>query len=398
MLISTKPKNEAEAAVIARSRQLTDFKWTPARDVPTCLSLTKGNGVLPAGVEQTGFPYASTEATDKFFCENIYFETFLSAIPNPDSKLYQPGRAALSACNFGIVCNSFVRYALGIQGRVNTQNWGSIPGMRLVKPKGEYTAEEIRLCDILHAYGEGRNHVTLITDIIKNEDGRIELIEVSEAVSPLCKRQTYTPEEYFEAYKLFSLWRYDLLDFVPSFDEKENALLFDSGIEKIQPKIAVDNGNKSNYREGEEVIISVFTEGENAVLLYRDKTLAEEIKTYGRAVVVRRLERGYYRIALKDSGESVELAVTAPEISHGVDGDYITVRADAKDTESEIVYMDFRKCGKDFGSLVKFEALSEEEKKSGVIRRPIPTGAENFKVYFKNKYGVWTHKMIHIDG
>lgn len=397
MFISTKPRNEREAAIIARSRQLTDFKWTPIRDVPTYFAAKKINGVFPAGEELTGFPYSSLERTDKFICENVSFESFLSAIANPDSKLYQAGHGAKSACNFGVVCNGFVRYALGIRGRVNTQNWDSIPGMRMVKPKGEYSADEIRLCDILHTYGEGRNHVTLITDVFKNESGEIELIEVSEAVSPLCKRKSYTKEEYFEAFKLFSLYRYDLIDTVPLLDEEENRVLLESKIEKNEPKIAADLGNKANYRQNEEITLSVFTKGENAILLCRDGTLIEEINTYGRASVPRILDRGYYTAALKDGGEKVEFAVTIPEISYECDGEYITVRADAKDEKSKISHMDFRKKGEGFASLVKLENLTDREKKSGIIKRKIPEGAENFKIYFENSYGIWTHTMIRID-
>jgi hypothetical protein len=93
----------------------------------------------------------------------------------------------------------------------------------------------------------------------------------------------------------------------------------------------------------------------------------------------------------------VEFAITIPEISYETDGEYITVRADSGDMKSEISHMDFRKAGVDVASLVKFEFLSEEEKKSGIIKRKIPDGAENFKIYFKNEYGIWTHKIIHID-
>ena len=79
-LKSALPDTRAKKAIIARSRQLTDFKWTPIRDVPTYLR-NVGNTVLPAGIEVTGFPYSSTELTDKFFTENVSFESFLSAIP-----------------------------------------------------------------------------------------------------------------------------------------------------------------------------------------------------------------------------------------------------------------------------------------------------------------------------
>ena len=54
-LISTLPDTPAKAAVIARSKQLTDFKWTPLKEVPTYLR-NVGNTVLPAGVEVSGFP------------------------------------------------------------------------------------------------------------------------------------------------------------------------------------------------------------------------------------------------------------------------------------------------------------------------------------------------------
>ena len=166
MLIGTKPANAAEYAAIARSKQLTDFKWTPVRDVPTYI-VGIGNTVLPAGVTVTGFPYASEERNDKFICENVSFESFMSAVKNPYSKIYQPGHAAYSAINYGIVCNGLLRYAFGIPYRVSTARWYTIPGMRQIKPRGEYTVDEMRLCDVLYAFGEGRNHVAMITDILR---------------------------------------------------------------------------------------------------------------------------------------------------------------------------------------------------------------------------------------
>ena len=172
MLISTLPGTSAEAAVLARAKQLTDFTWTPYRDVPIYTN-TEGLTVLPAGVPVKGFPYSSTEETDKFFVENVSFETFLTAIPNPHSILYQPGRGALGACNYGVVCNGFVRYALGIPYRIPTSKWLTIPGMRFVKRRGEYTVDDMCLCDVLWAYGEGRNHVAMITDILRNENGAV---------------------------------------------------------------------------------------------------------------------------------------------------------------------------------------------------------------------------------
>ena len=395
MLYSTEPKTPAEAAVIARARQLTDFKWTPLRDVPT-YTKKQGNTVLKAGAELTGFPYASNERTDRFFFENILPETFLSAIANPDSKLYQPGHAAYSVCNYGIVCNGLARYAFGIDYRISTARWHTVPGMRMVKPKGEYTLEEVKLCDLLYAHEPERSHVALVTDILRDESGKAVAIEISEAVRPCCKRRRFFADEYYKTFSLFGLWRYDLLDSAPPLDEKIDDLIWNSGIEKRLPKISVDNGNKSNYREGDEVLISVFAEGANTVVISKDGEVIEEVKTFGRAFFPRTLGRGYYTASLKDSGEFTEFCVTSPKIDFEVADGYITVTADPMDEKSIIHYMDYRQKGVGFASLEKYEPLTEEEKRSGIIRRPLVPNGENFKVYFKNAYGIWTHKMIPI--
>ena len=76
MLFSAKPDSKGKEAVIFRSRQLTEFRWTPAGDIPV-YTLKTGKTKLPAGMEQLGMLYSSTEPTDKFIGENISFETFL---------------------------------------------------------------------------------------------------------------------------------------------------------------------------------------------------------------------------------------------------------------------------------------------------------------------------------
>ena len=196
MLIHTLPKNDGERAALARSLQLTEFVFTPVRDIPTYLK--KKNCILPQGVPVSGFPYSSTEKTDKFITENVSIRSFLSAIANTESKLYQPGQGAYYTCNYGIVCNGLARYAFGIPYRVSTKCWESIPGMRRVADRGCYKAEDIRLLDVLYAVGEGRNHVALITDILKDENGVIREIEVSDAARPSCRRVRFDVEDFFE--------------------------------------------------------------------------------------------------------------------------------------------------------------------------------------------------------
>lgn len=395
MLISTQPRTDAEKAIIRRARQLTDFCWTPIRDIPTYTKQI-GNTILPAGEPIQGFLYGSEEKNDKFFCENVSFETFLSAIPNPHSKIYQPGQGAFSAPSYGIVCNGLARHAFGIRRRVSTACWPTIPGMRMIKPHGKYTVEDIKLCDVLYAFGEGRNHVALITDILLSESGEIAAIEVSEADRPVCKRDSYSPEDFYEVFKLFALWRYDEIDSVPLLDEADDQLLWNSGLEKVVPKITVDNGNKSNYLEGEEVVLSASADGEEVIEVFCGGKLIEEIPFYQRMFVPRRFSRGYYVLRLKKSKADVEFCVNRATISHKVADGNITVTVEPCDEKSEILYFDFRVAGKGAAALAKYEELTEDEKRSGNFTRPIPNLAKNYKVYFQNKYGIWTHPMTSI--
>lgn len=391
------PDTLQKAAVIARARQLTDFKWKPVRDVPS-YTRTEGNIVLPAGVELTGFPYSSTEQHDKFFTENVLVETFLSAIPNPYSKLYQPGTAAFNSCCYGIVCNGLARYALGINMRVSTLCWTMIDGMRLVAEKKQFVANDIQLCDVLLRVYEKdlTNHVALITGLVKNDDGDVVEIEVSEATRPVCVRRKFTVESFFEMFELYALYRYDYLDNVPLLDESVEELIQNNPYSDT-PKVAVDNGNKSNYLEGEETIISVCIEGKDILQVCKDGEVIEEIVVTDKAALPRCFEKGYYKLILKNDGAAVEFAVNKAEISYKVENNQITVFADSCDKDSEILYMDFRIQGKGWASLAKFEELTDDEKKNGVITRTIPSNGENFKVYFKNKYGVWVHQMTPIE-
>ncbi len=416
MLTSTKPDSKGKEAVIFRSRQLTEFRWTPVGDIPVYINQI-GKTKLSAGEEQLGMVYSSTEPTDKFLTENVSFETFLSIIANPDSALYRKDLNGHhnSWAYFGIVCNGLARYALNIKYRYSTKRWPTVPGMHKIADEATYTVDQIQLCDVLYAFGKGRNHVALITDILRDETGVICQIEVSEAVRPTCERKQYDVETFYEKYKLFALWRYDFVDTVPMPDQKQNECL-QRGVPGL-PVIAVDYGNKTNYRTYEDVVISTFTDGENVIEICRGDAVIEKLTIAGRGNVSRQFEQGYYTVRHTNTGESVEFCVTDPKISHKVENGIISVWADPCDPDSKISHMEFREISKgaiehksgrdaenrvvefyspDCASLSKMEELTDEEKKTGVITREIPHDAVNFKIYFENKYGIWTHTMIKI--
>ena len=398
MLISTKPDTKGKEAALFRSRQLTECDWTPIRDIPTFIR-PDGKTVFPAGKPLHGMIYSSPEAVDKFIGENVSFETFLTTLANPDSVLYNKdlGGRNNSWAYYGIVCNGLARYALNIRRRFSTKRWLTLPGMRIVGEPGKYTAEDIQLCDVIWNAEPGLGHVALITDILRDENGTIQQIEVSEAIRPVCVRRQHNVADYFEKYKIYHLMRYDEVDNTPMPDMEQDAILR-NGL-KSAPVIALDCGNKSNYRSCEDITISAFADGE--VEIRRGAECVKTLMLTAGSKFTCQLDRGYYTVTHKPSGETLEFCVTQPQIIYSVKDGKLTVYVDPRDEDSKILYMDFRQKSNatyaktpDCSSLEKLEELTDEEKRTGIITREIPEDGKNFKVYFENKYGIYTHTML----
>lgn len=396
-LISTLPQTEQEQAIIARANQLTSFTFTPLKDMPGQFnSSTEDDAFFKAGKEYKGFPYSSVQNTDKFLCENVSFETFLSALANPDSVLYtKRNKVKGSSTYYGIVCNGLVRYSLGIPQRYMTDFWLETPGMSVVAEKGQWTPEDIKLCDILHVYNDGSNHVIIITDILRDENGKIVKIELSEATRPTCIRRAIYTEDLMEKYWKYRLCRYEYIDSVPLFDETQENAVFKSGIDKKQPMIAVDYGNKSNYYANAKTVISVFAQGQNTVQILKDGTLIEEIETNDYKKINRYFEPGYYVVKLANTEHFTEFCVVKPIITHTFNDGVVTINASTADEESQILHMEFRREGDYAAVISQMVQLTKEERESGIIVKEVPEDAYYYKISFKNKYGIWTHSMIY---
>ncbi len=404
MLKPVLPDSPGKANALARCAQTTDIRWTPLRDVK-CRASRKNpdQKVFPAGVEVVGLPYASPEPTDKFICENLTIETFLTTVANPDSALYTKdlGGHSKSWTYFGIVCNGVVRHSLNIRRRYSTKRFMDIPGMRFIAPAGHYRAEDIHLCDVLRAFGAGRNHVALITGIFLDDTGTVQEIEVSEGVAPSCLRATYPVDQYFEKFCLFDLLRYDYIDDVPPAEP----IVFPEA-----KRIYVDNGDCSNYFSGEDVVITVLDEGPQKVRLTRDGTVVQDLEITGRVSL--QLETGDYCATHLATGDTASFCVCHPIIDYSVKEGILSVHATSTDPGSRVLCLDFREKGREnsvipdpipegyvwydprASALAKLEELTEEEQSSGVFTRPIHHEARHFKVVYENRYGIWTHTKL----
>ena len=200
---------------------------------------------------------------ETYFGFNISPETFLSALSNPNSVVYKKpvtGTGQNVHNHYGIVCSCFVSYCLDVHYRTNCARWPLMPGVHEVDMS---RLENIRLADIVLNI---KQHIALVTDVERDETGKVCYITVSESVIPFVRATRFTAEQFknFWLANGYLIYRYDGVTdvtyepdpFAPVEGDPEMPAPF------INPSLMPDFGNKANYRLGEQPVeLSVFEEG-----------------------------------------------------------------------------------------------------------------------------------------
>ncbi len=122
---------------------MCDFKWTPVRNLPTnykdgSVKLAKFlQGHFPAWRPQTGLNYSAARFAEKYVGINVSFETYISALSNPDSVMYTrnlQGKHNLSSAYYGTVCSEFASYVFDLPFHIDCQQWSSLEDIEEIIP------------------------------------------------------------------------------------------------------------------------------------------------------------------------------------------------------------------------------------------------------------------------
>jgi len=388
---------------------LRDITWTPVAPLPNALSSTAPDGsreffygYFQAWLPEKGVLYSSCRSTEKYIGWNISLETFISALQNPNSVIYtrslkdQPGTKA--HCWYGLVCSMYVSYVLQLPYRAACREFADVPGMELIDSS---ILEDLCLCDILLSKG----HVAIITDILRDVEGNVCRIEVSECKMPLTVATWFSPKEFF-GYWLengYRLYRYDHLD---SVTYEPNPWVHVEGDPILaQPEITralmLDFGNKANYRVGDEPVeISIFEKGWDAVEVTGPDGEKQRYPIEGERLVLTPNVPGFYSARLvKDDAQSgsVEWCMVSIDVVFEKDryaeGDRIRCRyknASAEDTVFHLVLND------DSYYVVNGVNIPEEERNSGCAAVPAVTKPGKYLVILlaRNAYGIYNSSYI----
>ena len=258
------PDSQGVKNAIDRAYSLTDVEWTPILDVPGVLDVdgVYNQIVFEAGTTYKGIPYSGVTANDCYVGLNVSLESFLTALENKNSVLYTENLNSTnpkSATYFGTVCSKFVQYVLNVPGSYNTNNVANIPGMVTIAMPGEYTVEQIKLGDVIL---NTSTHTTICTDILYDEEGNVAYIEVSEAISPVCRRLYWSKEEFYESFADYRLCRYQYIENVPSISDMQLSTDY-----ALMPRF----GNKYNYQVGStDGVVDILQSGYSKAVILRD--------------------------------------------------------------------------------------------------------------------------------
>ena len=259
---------------VKKTYQLTDIAFTPLKPIVNNI------GTYLADSTYTGMIYSSVKEIGTYVGSNVSFHTFMTAIHNPRSKIYtdwinrKPYHGTNCRAYYGTVCSGLVSYALGIMPILGSYDFPVFDEMEEL----DITDTDVfHLADVLWRKG----HVAIISDVIRDSEDRVVLLEVSESRPNGCQKYTIErrsiPAMIGNRYK--KVLRYKHLEnntaytsaseFVSVLEESPESFFYNDDI-------CVDKGDRSCYFVGETVTLNLLSSGDS-VQVYKDGVLYSSI-------------------------------------------------------------------------------------------------------------------------
>ena len=311
------------------ARIMSRVKWTPVAD-----GMPKRGGHFIAGTEYTGVPYSSVKHVGRYIGFDIFLKTFLAAVENPQSVLYTEnlyGKVSNAECYYGKVCSSYTSYALqcGIWYVSKVHGPQFREGVTIVEPQSAQAAQPGDIIYTPPAQQNGGSHVELVTEVVRNEDGKVTHVRVEES-RPQTTSNTLRSASALDAHlasRKRELYRITDLDAWRGGNKAESFLFpnyeDDSATPQINRVLLLDRGDWVPYHKGQPVKINLMDRdgrGIRSLVIQRGGKVVEEIKHPGKGVVERSFDTcGDYtaHCVMKDGSQSqaCEFAVSELEFS-----------------------------------------------------------------------------------
>ena len=405
-----------------RMRSLFNIQWE-------CL-----NRVLPVtaafnnyrffkGQTYNGAPYSDVSEKNKYVGHDVSPYTFLTAAKNRRSVIYTEDLKAktskygivydssisVAGCFYGSVCSGLTALMMGLPiiylvSRYNDSGTYGVPNMETIPFSG---IDSLRPLDLIY-YG---GHISIISDIYKDDYGKVKYILWAEYNYPNGFINVYTPEVFAEriaannaVIRRYSGWSetctdIDVSPLIPSdFCDYNN----DTDLEK---DIHVYTGDKSCFSLDDPIYLNLNrTDGYNRLLVYKDDDdepyINADISSLPKDSIIpddtedwvcydlkiHDIASGKYKARLTDGARMsgyVYFEVLNTDVEVNVVDDHIR-RVDFA-TDAHPVAVTF--CGQNYYT-TSFKMVTDVEREQGYCEMNVSKAAERYlTIFFKGDYG-----------
>lgn len=386
---------------VKKAHQMTDLEFVPLSRI-----VANEDKTYKAGKLYKGLMYSSVKETNTFVGMDVSFHTFMTALHNPKSVLYTDNVSKLpyhgSNCGayYGTVCSGLINYALGIDIYSRSYDIPKTDEMELVPNQ---SVSGLKVADVLWR----RGHVVLVTEIVKDKNGKIDKIEICQAQHGGCHRSYMSSESINEmlANGKWQVYRYKNLKKNTTYMPLTEFVAVE-GEEKIpftyNDDICTNKGDKACYVCGEKVVLNL-AQGFKTVEVYKDSVLYKKVNV-GKIpdIELKDLPYGDYMArAINDTRKSDFTRWKVIDVNVRVD------KADSKvyfsSSNSIPVYMEFSSIN-GFSLPKNVYVFSEEDIRNGFkyVDNPILQGKQKkkghtyLKVHFECDYGRVINRPINL--
>jgi len=279
---------------LRRVEQLVNLRFVPVAKVATAYP-GSANAIADtyffmAGRVGVGVPYSDVAETQKYVPNNVSIRTYLTAIKNKRSLLYTENLSSNNSkygmsyqsgnrkAYYGAACDALTAYAMGLNTIYLSGKYhdNGIPGMSSVSYS---SVDDLRPLDFMWKDG----HICILTDIYKDDFGKVKLIGWAEMSTPYPYRTLYTPEQFNTRYttQSYEVHRWNGWENLAEPEDTEFSQYI-LGQTRKEPKINEDimcfAGDYAAFAEGDTIYLnarrnSVYT----GVELYKDNVLLDTI-------------------------------------------------------------------------------------------------------------------------
>lgn len=395
--------SESLSPELVRARELSELDWTPLHDIQL---RGKKDRHVPALKPQHGMLYSSAKEGNRQVPYDVSLYTFLTCLHNPYSLLYTESRNPnfpRSAYGFeyhggrtsgpwmGCVCSIFSSYVAGFEFQQVSSKHESLCKKGILSRPEDQSAQGVELFDILWQEG----HCRAVTEVKRSEEGKVTSVEISESVSPVVIRKSYTPEAFdslMTARKIVIYRRADMSkQGTPPVYEMPSPLVYNDAI-------CTFAGDRACFKEGELIIIHCFDRSFKNMELYRDGVLVKTIKlkrnmlVYNDMLGIRgnlALDPGAYAVDLSDLhlGYGKYEARLVNGSKHSEPTRFEILDCEVR-LEGEKLYFSSHNAKPDYWDKSgNHYVISDESRRRGYVNAGKLNPKSNVKVTFQGEYG-----------